>query len=330
MKIVRDEEEAALALPRTYGTDDIPLIIQDRSFQADGAFEIGPLGEKMVVNGVLEPWVSLPAQVVRLRALNASNQRTYVLGMSDNRPMQLIGTDLGLLEAPVGATRLQLAPGERFEILLDLGADEGGTLSLMSYASELEMGISGAGGGNGTGGGNGHGGAAATVLDGADFQILEIQVGAATENAVTTIPTSLVALSRWTEEEATVTRRMVFDGGEQGDPFTINGVAMDPEFINETVTLDTVEIWELENTTMMAHPFHIHDVHFFILDRNGVPPAATEAGPKDVVLVKRDETVRFITQFRDHADPEVPYMYHCHILPHEDEGMMGQFLVVAP
>jgi len=330
MIIVRDDEEAALALPRSYGTDDIPLIIQDRTFEADGSFNITPLGEQMVVNGVLEPWVSLPAQVVRLRALNGSNQRTYMLGVSDNRSMQLIGTDLGLLEAPVAATRLQLAPGERLEILLDLGADEGGTLSLMSYSSELEMSISGAGAPGGGGGPGGPGGAGANKLNGADFQILEIRVGAATTDPITTIPSSLVSLSRWTEGEATVTRRMVLDGGLQGNPFTINGLEMDLNFVNETVTLGNVEIWELENTTMLAHPFHIHDVHFFILDRNGVATAATEDGPKDVVLVKRNETVRFITQFLDHADPVVPYMYHCHILPHEDDGMMGQFLVVAP
>jgi bilirubin oxidase len=327
MIIVRDAEEAALALPRTYGTDDIPLIIQDRTFQNDGSFEITPLGEQMVVNGVLDPWVSLPAQVVRLRALNGSNQRTYQLGMSDNRPMQLIGTDLGLLEAPVEATRLQMAPGERFEILLDLSADEDGTLSLMSYASELAAGISGAGE---CGGGGGCGGGAANPLNGVDFQILEIRVGAATSDPVTTIPGSLVALSRWAEEDATVTRQMVLAGGMMGAPFTINGVEMDASVINETVTLGDIEIWEIENNSMMAHPFHLHDVHFFILDRNGVPPAATESGPKDTVLVKRNEKVRFITQFLDHADPVLPYMYHCHILPHEDGGMMGQFLVVEP
>jgi bilirubin oxidase len=79
---------------------------------------------------------------------------------------------------------------------------------------------------------------------------------------------------------------------------------------------------------MVAHPFHIHDVQFFILDRDGVSVSAEERGYKDVVMIGPNETLRFITKFEDFADPEMPYMYHCHILMHEDDGMMGQFIVV--
>ena len=100
--------------------------------------------------------------------------------------------------------------------------------------------------------------------------------------------------------------------------------------IDEVVTLDDIEIWEIINVGGQAHPFHIHDIQFLILDRDGVPPEAGEAGWKDTVLVHAGETVRFITQFTTYANPDVPYMYHCHILEHEDGGMMGQFIVVEP
>jgi bilirubin oxidase len=98
--------------------------------------------------------------------------------------------------------------------------------------------------------------------------------------------------------------------------------------INFTIPLDNIEIWTLNNLSPIAHPFHIHDVHFYILDRNGNPPPASEQGRKDVVVVPAMGTVRFIAQFTDYANDEVPYMYHCHMLVHEDDGMMGQFEVV--
>ena len=105
---------------------------------------------------------------------------------------------------------------------------------------------------------------------------------------------------------------------------------MDMSRIDEVVTLDDVEIWEITNVSGQSHPFHIHDIQFLILDRDGVPVAASEAGWKDTVLVHANETVRFITQFTTYANADVPFMYHCHILEHEDGGMMGQFVVVEP
>lgn len=113
-----------------------------------------------------------------------------------------------------------------------------------------------------------------------------------------------------------------------GQPFTFNGQLFDMSRIDDTVLLDDIEIWELRNESNVAHPFHIHDIQFYILDRNGVLPEAQEQGRKDVVLVDANEIVRFITQFTDFSDPDIPYMFHCHILPHEDDGMMGQFLVL--
>ncbi|HZA24130.1 MAG TPA: multicopper oxidase domain-containing protein, partial [Dehalococcoidia bacterium] len=98
--------------------------------------------------------------------------------------------------------------------------------------------------------------------------------------------------------------------------------------IDEVVEVGDVEIWELSNPSFRSHPIHIHDVQFQVLDRNGESPSPNERGWKDTITVNKDETVRVIMQFKDYADPELPYMFHCHILEHEDRGMMGQFVVV--
>jgi FtsP/CotA-like multicopper oxidase with cupredoxin domain len=89
------------------------------------------------------------------------------------------------------------------------------------------------------------------------------------------------------------------------------------------------EIWEVENASMMAHPFHVHNVQFRILDRAGRAPAPPETGLKDTVVVDPGETVRLLLRFERNTDADLPYMYHCHILEHEDAGMMGQFVVTA-
>ena len=328
MIIIRDDEEALLDLPRTYGVDDIPLILQDRQFDRRGQLIFneggtGAGGNELVINGTLDPHLDVPAQVVRFRVLNGSGARVYNVGINDNRMFQQIGSDGGLLSAPVTLNRIRLAPGERAEFLVDLGGDENQTLELVTYASELNRGEPG-----GTGGGMGN-----NPLDGTDTSFLTLRVGATGSSPVTSIPNALVTVTRIAEEEAVRTRPIRFDGGGGGgqggpSPFTINGVSMDLTVINEVVNLDDTEIWELTNETNTPHPFHIHDIQFYILDRNGQLPPLNEQGRKDVVMVYPDETVRFITTFDDFADPDIPYMYHCHFLGHEDAGMMGQFIVV--
>ncbi len=308
--IVRDDHEATLALPRTYGVDDLPLALQDKSFTASGELDIVPLGDTMMVNGVADAWVEVPAQVIRLRLLNASNERAYNIGASDNRTLYQIGCDNGLLDTVNPVTRLRIGPGERVELLVNLTGDQGEILRLMSYAAEMPSGISGGVGGTG-------------VLDGVNFDVLELRVVEPTASPITTVPTSLTTQTRWTEAQATGTRPMLLSG----PPYLINGASFDHELINETVALNSVEIWQLTNNSDLAHPFHLHDMHFFVLDRNGVSVGANESGPKDTVLVLPGETVRFVTKFLDFADPDKPYMYHCHILGHEDSGMMGQFVV---
>jgi bilirubin oxidase len=114
-------------------------------------------------------------------------------------------------------------------------------------------------------------------------------------------------------------------------PFLINNSIFDMNVVNYEIPLNNLEIWTLQNNTPIAHPFHIHNVPFYILDINGQQPPPELSGRKDVVLVPGGQgTVRFITKFEDFANSEVPYMYHCHMLTHEDQGMMGQFIVFDP
>ena len=327
--IVRDAEEGALPLPRTYGVDDFPIIVQ--SFELDTFNQFMPKGmvdSVVLVNGTDTPYVAMPAQVVRMRLLNASGERTFNFGFTANRTFSVIANDAGLLPAPVSTTRIRLSPGERAEVLLNLSGMTGQTIYLMSYASELPMGV--------------QGGPTMPMpppappmnspLNGIDFNILQINVAAPTATPVTTIPTVLVPDVPYTEASATTTRRilmsadsiMVMDG-----PFYFNGNMYDMDRIDYRIPLNSTEIWTLKDSTMVAHPFHLHGFHFYVLDRNGIAPPATEAGKKDVVLIQPDETVRIIARFYDFADTSIPYMYHCHILMHEDDGMMGQFKVGA-
>jgi bilirubin oxidase len=171
-------------------------------------------------------------------------------------------------------------------------------------------------------------------LNGSDFQVLQLQVGPTSSNPVVSIPTSLTTHTPYPVAQAAVTRNLLFQAAQMGPtgmvngPFRINGVSYDSSVINYRIPIDQIEIWELQNMTAIAHPFHIHDVQFYILDINGVAPPANMQGRKDVVLVPPMQgTVRFITKFDDFANDKVPYMYHCHMLSHEDEGMMGQFVV---
>ncbi|MFT7157241.1 MAG: blue copper oxidase [Parvicella sp.] len=335
--IVRDTEEASLNLPMNYGVDEFPIIFQTKGFDASGQIIFHTdLDTSVMVNGTVDATIDFPAQVVRLRVLNGSSQRVMEFGFSDNRTFSLIGTDGGLLAAPVNATRYRISPGQRADILVDLTTSFGQNIQLMSFASELPNAIYGA-----TQPGMGAGATASlpdytsNPLNGADYQLLDINIVAQTASPVLTIPSALAVFTPLLETDANITRSLTFTSsgamGNLNGPFLINGSTFDMATINYTVPLDNIEIWSLTNQTPIAHPFHIHDVQFFILDINGNPPPAELQGYNDVVLVPGGNgVVRFIAQFSDHANDSIPYMYHCHMLPHEDMGMMGQFLVVDP
>ncbi|MBL7984153.1 MAG: multicopper oxidase domain-containing protein, partial [Flavobacteriales bacterium] len=334
MIIVRDALEAALALPRTYGTDDIPLILQTKAIVGGMLSVHTGLDSVVVVNGARQPLAQVPAQVVRLRCLNGSSERTFLIGFENNMPFHVIGTDGGLLAAPLPKTRLRLMPGERVELLVDLGGLQGNSFDMMAYNSELPNGIIGAAEvGNGMATLDGYND---NALNGADFALLSFSVGAPTADPITIIPSVLAPVVPYNEADVDATRSFIFE--PEGmmpmemieGPFLIDGALFDMEVDNEVVQLGATEIWEFTNNTLVGHPIHIHDIQFNILDRNGLPPEDWETGWKDVVFVPSMGSARVITRFDDFADPEMPYMYHCHLLMHEDEGMMGQFLVIDP
>ncbi|MBL0315725.1 MAG: multicopper oxidase domain-containing protein [Flavobacteriales bacterium] len=334
MIIIRDEVEAALELPRTYGIDDFPIIVQTKSFDILYQIQIATHADTLLmVNGTVNAFLDAPAQVVRLRMLNGSSERTFLFGFSNDMNFSQIATDGGLKETPYQTNRLMLAPGERNEWLVDLSSFQDQTIYLMNYDSDLPNGTMRAE----------NVGTMATLegyddnpLNGADFQVLQINVVAPTANAITTIPSVLTTITPINISEVDQSRTMTMSAMEMGPmnmvegPFGINNVQFDMDVINEIVQLGDVEAWTITNQTQVAHPFHIHDVEFQILDVNGSSPAAYQQGWKDVVLVMPQQSVTFITRFEDFADPVTPYMYHCHLLHHEDEGMMGSFLVVDP
>ncbi len=333
--LVRDDDEAALDLPRKYGIDDFPLVVQTKDFDSNNQIVVPSNNDDvLLVNATIDPFLEVPAQVVRFRLLNGSSQRVFRFGLSDNRIFNQIASDGGLLSKPVPLSRLQLAPGERAEILVDFSGIDGQSLKLMSYAAELPSGIYGAQqpGMSPMMTLNGY---SPNAMNGTNFEILDFRVVAQTSNPVKTIPGELVDVTPLLESSSDITRDLSFTPAQMGPNqlngnFLINGQHFVKEVINFSIPLDNIEVWTLTNQSGIAHPFHIHDIQFYILDRNGVAPPENERGRKDVVLVKPQETVRFITQFTDFANDPVPYMLHCHMLTHEDDGMMLQFEVVGP
>jgi FtsP/CotA-like multicopper oxidase with cupredoxin domain len=319
--IVRDEDEAQLALPRTYGVDDFPVVVQDRKFLANGDFAFYPFGDSVLVNGTPNAYLECPAQVVRLRLLNGSNARIYALGLDNGQPMHVIAGDGGLLAVPAATNRLWLSNGERAEVLLDLTGMEGDSLLLMSYGNELPNTVPGSGNLIWE----------SSILNGVAFPVLRIRVTAPTADPIAAIPSALLTVPMPSESESIRTRTKTITGmGMVGmGMFMINGFMFDLDVINDTVQLGAVEVWNIVNNSNMAHPMHIHGVSFEVLARNGAPPLAWERGPKDVVLVDRFETVKLVMRFDEETD-DWPFMYHCHNLLHEDNMMMLQYIVQDP
>ena len=320
--IVRDNEEAQLPLPRTYGVDDFPLAVQDKRFNANGQFVFGPYGDSILVNGTPRPYLNVPAQVVRLRLLNASTARYYVFGFQGNTPFHVIAGEGGLLGAPDTRDRLRLSSGERAELLLDLSGMQGDSLLLMSFGSELPITVPGANNPLWE----------SSSLNGVDFPVLRLRIGAPTADPVTAIPATLADVQPWPEASAARTRVKEITGtgmvGGMGS-FMINGQGWNMSQINDTVRLGDTEIWTYINHSNMAHPMTMHGGSFYVLDRNGVPPEGWESGPKSVVQVGVGDTVRVIMRFAAYTTDGWPLMYHCHNLAHINH-MMWQFIIVDP
>ena len=325
--LIRDTEEAALALPRTYGVDDIPLALTSRRYTTANQFVTTntAYGDYMLVNGTPNAAFTIPRQMVRLRILNAEIERGYNLGFSDNRTFYIIGNDGGLLNAPVAATRIKLLVGERVEILVDFSSNAiGSTVDLKAFNSGQAFGF--------PGGEPATTGQFGSLLNNIDFNILHLTVGNATASPVTSVPTSLVNNTYWTAADATNTRNIaVTQGNPGGQPFHFDNVAFNLTLLNQTVPLDAIEKWTITNNNVFGHTFHIHDVQFKLVARNGNAAAvgAYEGGWKDVLYLPVNENASFVAKFSDYSDAIHPFMYHCHFLDHEDAGMMGQFVVTG-
>jgi bilirubin oxidase len=336
MIIVRDSIESALSLPRQYGVDDIPLVLTDRDFSNANQFTVVPYGDSMMTNMTLRPQFSIPAQVVRFRILNAAIERSYNLGFSDNRTFYVIASDGGLLGAPVPLTRYLLHAGERIEILVNGSGQSGTSVDLKAYNSTLAQNV--------PGGDLFPNGPFANYLARIDFNILHLNITNPTTTPIITIPTTLKTVTTIPAASANITRALTISDttitGIPGASFLLDHKLFDINYINYTVPLNNTEIWQITNSGNFGHQFHIHDVEFNILSINGAAPPAAQAGWKDVVFVPATvgggpggggtpSVVRFIAKFDDYADAVHPFMYHCHIALHEDEGMMGQFVVTG-
>ncbi|MEU0570260.1 multicopper oxidase domain-containing protein [Nonomuraea sp. NPDC005983] len=220
----------------------------------------------------------------------------YTLAFADKRRFQVIGTDGGLLHAPVEVEQLALTPGERAEIVVTFAAGE--QVVLRSADNGVDIGSG-------------------------DFDLLKI-IAAPRLKPSPAVPSRLAPLTPITPPQGATVRRFTLNGHD-----AINSKEMDIGRIDEVVPAGAVEIWEIENN-VYNHNFHIHEVAFQILDVGGEPPPAYATGYKDTVYVPAKSLVRLAVQFGRFTDPAAPYMYHCHILRHEDLGMMGQFVIVEP
>ena len=303
--IIDDDLSDALDLPKTYGVDDIPVVLQDKFFDENGQIDYSPsrmqimrgyTGGYMLANGVINPHLDVPAKKVRFRLLNGSNGSLYRLEFTDKHEFYQIATDNSFLEEPVKMTQVVLTPGERAEIVVDFSND----LNKSFVLKDLTLGK----------------------------EIMKINVNklATTHNQ---LPTKLTTLEKLNPANAVRTRKFVL-GMNQGH-MTINGKSMDMMRIDELVPENDVEIWEITNMMGMEHNFHIHATHFLPLERNGSPANLTPAehGYKDVIRLAGKDNVKVIVKMTDFPDEKTGYMYHCHFLEHEDDGMMGQFAITT-
>jgi FtsP/CotA-like multicopper oxidase with cupredoxin domain len=303
--IIDDEESEGLNLPDDYGVNDIPLIIQDRRFAEDGTLIYktnmndimqGMIGDTILVNGTVDPLLEVATVKTRFRMLNGANARTFEFELSNGTPFIQIASDGGLLESPIEMKSLRLSPGERAEVVIDFSRHSvGDVISLQSPG----------------------------------FNIIDFRV-TKKEKDTTTIPEKLSIIPEIQESASVKTR--TFDLMGMGLMVNINGKQMDMTRIDEIVKHGDTEIWVIRNVMMgmgpgmggnVGHPFHYHGVQFQVLSRDGRKPPLNERGWKDTILVNPNESVKVIAKF----DYKGLFMYHCHILEHEDAGMMGQFEV---
>ncbi len=330
--IVTDEEEQALGLPS--GEYDVPLVIQDRLFDGKNQLVYGDngmmdqmmgfLGNRLLINGQTDFGLSVATRPYRLRLLNGSNSRIYKLGWEDGSPLTVIGTDGGLLEAPVQKEYITLAPAQRLDLWVDFSDRTiGEQVRLVNLPS--------------------------AVPDGTAFPVLDIKIER-NERGTEVLPDKLSSISRYSEAEA-ANRRSPRDftlSMGMGMRWMINGRTFEMEDVarDEIVKLGDLEAWQFTNQAgggmgmmggmTLPHPMHIHGLQFQVVEREvdstgraawkTISDGFVDEGWHDTVLVMPGERVKILLKFEDF---EGLYLYHCHNLEHEDMGMMRNYRVEA-
>ncbi|OBF10389.1 multicopper oxidase family protein [Mycobacterium sp. 852002-10029_SCH5224772] len=309
--IIHDEEERGVPLPQ--GHRDIPLMITDRSFAADGSFHYplteggevaapymnGVLGDVVLVNGAPWPVLETDPARYRFRILNASNARRYRLRLDppppDGPAFTQIGSDGGLLSGPLSHDAIDIAPAERFDIIVDFSRYRRGTR--VQLINTL--------------------GAQSTT------RVMRFDVLGTDRSDESTIPDRLSdGVAPLDRGRAATTRTFLFGQGRAG-MWTINNKPYEPGVPVAAPRIDDVEIWRF--ITDLRHPVHVHLNHFQVLSRNNRPPGRFDHGWKDTIDVAPTEAVEVIVRFTDYRGI---YLVHCHNLEHEDMAMMADFVTV--
>ncbi|MEO8514133.1 MAG: multicopper oxidase domain-containing protein [Ignavibacteria bacterium] len=298
------------------GAYDVPLCIQDRRFADIPEFtyipgspemQYGYLGDRVLVNGTPEAYFEVGRTLYRFRLLNGSNARVYKVAFSDNRAFNVIATDGGLKDTPISATSFMLAPGERVEILVDFSSNTiGQNVTLQSLAFTA----------NGT----------LPYKQGIALDIIRFDV---TNNNSSggVIPAAFNPITYY-DPAGLYVRNLTLTMGSAPHMHRINGHFFDMNTIEWEIPLNSLEEWKIINNTPDFHPMHAHGMQWQLLARNGntnLPP--NDKGWKDTVLVNSLETVRVLVKFTDYKGI---YLFHCHNLEHEDDGMMLNFKVIDP
>ena len=306
MFILDDPAERALGLPSEYGVDDLPVIVTDPSARRGEVDTNAERGGGVLVNGTEGPYAEVTDELVRLRLLNGSAMRVYNFQLDDGSPLVQIAGDGGLLPEPHETSSVRLSPGERAEVLVRM--EPGETRTLRSVAPELGQNF-----------------LSERFSGGSDrFDVLQLRA-ADRLDAAPVVPAELRPdAAEHAGDEADVTRTREFHLAGR----SINGAQMRMDHADEVVTLGNTEVWEVRNTGGEPHTFHVHDVQFHVLSVDGREPGPELSGLKDTIFLEDGKEYRLLMTFTDYADPTMPYMYHCHLLRHEDQGMMGQFVVV--
>lgn len=296
-------------IPEIAAAQEAALILKDLALDRNGnipnpghmAQMTGRIGDIVTASGQMNPTISLAqGGLLRLRLLNASPSRFFRLSLEDHT-LYLIATDGGAIAAPVELSEIVLAPGERAEVLIQ-GDQSTGQYRLVNQPFNPAQGMMG-GGMMGSSNRNN----AETVAT--------IEYSGSVESLP--IPTQLLPVASLPEPQ-TVREFTLNHGMGQGMVFLINGKTYEHHRIDTQVKVGTTEDWVITNTGSMAHPFHVHVNKFQIISRNEQP--VPYAAWKDVVSISPGESVRLRMSFRDYSGKTV---YHCHVLDHEDRGMMG-------